>query len=80
MSKIEKMESILTKMDDLKNSQKSLIEKLGQIQVALFDMDSNELDAHIEKVVEAASNAYDEISEAIEEFEEKKNRLENENS
>lgn len=78
MSKIEKMESILTKMEDLKNSQQSLIEKVGQIQVELFDMESKDLDAHIEKVSEAASNAFDEISEAIEEFEEKKNRLENE--
>ena len=78
MSKIEKMESILTKMEDLKNSQQSLIEKVGQIQVELFDMESKDLDAHIEKVSKAASNAFDEISEAIEEFEEKKNRLENE--
>lgn len=77
MSKIEKMESILTKMEDLKNSQKSLIEKLGQIQVALFDIESKDLDAHIDKVVDAASNAYDEINEAIEEFEEKKDKLDN---
>ena len=74
--KLEVMKSVLSKMEDIKNSQQSLIEKLGQVEVALFDSQSEDMDKHLEKVHKAASDSFDEINVAIEEFEIKKNKLE----
>lgn len=75
-SKILKvMDSVLVKLEDAKNTQESLLEKLGYIEVELFDIQSKELDGEIEKIKSRASDAFDIINEAIENFEIKKTRL-----
>ena len=35
--KVEAMQDILTKLEDIKNSQESIVEKIGQVQVELFN-------------------------------------------
>lgn len=72
------MDSVLVKLEDVKNSQESLLEKLGYIEVELFDIQSKELDTEIEKIKSSASDAFETITEAIENFEIKKNKIENE--
>lgn len=77
--RIEKMNKVLVKMEDILNSQQSLIEKIGQVEVDLFDIKSDELDKELEKVMENASSSFDMIKDAIEAFEMKRNRIQNEN-
>lgn len=60
------------------NTQESLLEKLGYIEVELFDIQSKELDIEIEKIKSRASDAFDIIIEAIKNLEIKKNKIENE--
>ena len=76
--RLDVMNSVLVKMEDIKNTQKSLIGKVGQVEVALFDIKSETLDAELEKVMDNASKSYDIIKDAIEAFEMKRNRIENE--
>ncbi|WP_439128106.1 hypothetical protein [Polaribacter sp.] len=72
------MKAVLVKMEDIKNSQQSLIEKVGQVEVALFDIQSETLDKELHKVMSNASKSFDIIKDAIEAFEMKRNRIENE--
>ena len=78
--KLNVMESVLVKMEDIKNTQQSLIEKIGQVEVQLFDIKSDTLDKKLDDVMTNAAGSFDIISEAIEAFEMKKNRIENEAS
>lgn len=78
--RIKVMESVLVKMQDIKNSQQSLIEKIGQVEVELFDIKSETLDKKLDEVMTNAAGSFDIITEAIETFEMKKNRIENEAS
>nr|BFF35420.1 hypothetical protein BACT7_02820 [Tenacibaculum mesophilum] len=65
-------------MEDIKNTQKSLIEKIGVVEVQLFDIQSKDLDKELEKVMVRASDTLNIIKQATEAFEMKRNRLENE--
>lgn len=76
--KIETMNSVLVKMEDIKNSQQSLVEKIGVVEVELFDIKSPDIDKELDKVMTNASNSFTIINEAIEAFEMKRNRIENE--
>lgn len=76
--RLDTMQSVLVKMEDIKNSQQSLIEKVGQVEVALFDIQSETLDKELAKVMGNAGKSYDIIKDAIEAFEMKRNRIENE--
>ena len=69
--KLSIMESVLTKMEDLENSQQSLIGKIGQIEVELFDLNSPDLDKELAKVIDRASETLDMMVSAKIEFEAK---------
>ncbi|CAM1370285.1 conserved hypothetical protein [Tenacibaculum sediminilitoris] len=76
--RLNTMNAVLVKMEDIKNSQKSLIEKIGIVEVQLFDIQSKDLDKELEKVMVRASDTLKIIKQATEAFEMKRNRLENE--
>nr|BFF38617.1 hypothetical protein BACY1_04220 [Tenacibaculum mesophilum] len=76
--RLDTMNSVLVKMEDIKNTQKSLIEKIGLVEVQLFDIQSKDLDKELEKVMVRASDTLNIIKQATEAFEMKRNRLENE--
>ena len=73
--KLEIMKSVLNKLSDVHNTQQSLIEKLGLVQVELFDIQSPDLDKELEKVMDTASETIDIIKQAQENFEIKYNAL-----
>ncbi|MCK0202311.1 hypothetical protein MWN41_04655 [Ornithobacterium rhinotracheale] len=75
-NQVEVMKSVLNKLEDIKNTQQSLIEKVGQVEVDLFEIKSEQLDKRLEKVHQAAADSLDVITEAIEDFEIKKNQIE----
>ncbi|WP_428740775.1 hypothetical protein [Tenacibaculum sp.] len=76
--RLNTMNAVLVKMEDIKNTQKSLIEKIGVVEVQLFDIQSKDLDKELEKVMIRASDTLNIIKQATEAFEMKRNRLENE--
>ncbi|MDE1205901.1 hypothetical protein [Tenacibaculum larymnensis] len=76
--RLDTMNSVLVKMEDIKNTQKSLIEKIGMVEVQLFDIQSKDLDKELENVMVRASDTLKIIKQATEAFEMKRNRLENE--
>ena len=76
--RLNTMNAVLIKMEDIKNTQKSLIEKIGVVEVQLFDIQSKDLDKELEKVMVRASDTLNIIKQASEAFEMKRNRLENE--
>jgi esterase/lipase len=78
--KLSIMESVLTKMEDLENSQQSLIGKIGQIEVELFDLNSPDLDKELAKVIDRASETLDMIASAKVEFEAKHDAIVKKNS
>jgi len=76
--RLDTMNAVLVKMEDIKNTQKSLIEKIGVVEVQLFDIQSKDLDKELENVMVRASDTLNIIKQATEAFEMKRNRLENE--
>ncbi|MGG6231111.1 hypothetical protein [Tenacibaculum sp. SDUM215027] len=76
--RLDTMNAVLVKMEDIKNTQKSLIEKIGVVEVQLFDIQSKDLDKELENVMIRASDTLKIIKQATEAFEMKRNRLENE--
>ncbi|CAM1353291.1 MULTISPECIES: hypothetical protein [Tenacibaculum] len=76
--RLDTMNAVLVKMEDIKNTQKSLIEKIGVVEVQLFDIQSKDLDKELENVMVRASDTLKIIKQATEAFEMKRNRLENE--
>ncbi len=76
--KLSIMNSVLVKMEDIKNTQQSLIEKIGVLEVELFSIQSKELDKELDKVMQRASDSFDIIKDALETFEIKRNKIENE--
>ncbi|MCB0502606.1 MAG: hypothetical protein KDD32_07970 [Bacteroidetes bacterium] len=76
--KIETMNSVLVKMADIQNSQQSLIEKIARVEVDLFNINSKDLDAKLEQVMDHSNDSMDIIKEAIEAFEIKRNGIRNE--
>ena len=73
--KLELMKSVLVKMEDLENSQQSLISKIEQIEVQLFDLNSPDLDKELGKVIDRASQTLKIIEEARSNFQEKRDNL-----
>lgn len=76
--RLDTMNAVLVKMEDIKNTQKSLIEKIGVVEVQLLDIQSKDLDKELENVMVRASDTLKIIKQATEAFEMKRNRLENE--
>ncbi len=65
---IEKMNSIRTKLEDIHNSQKALIEKTGVAQLEVMDTPDAKLEELLGKVLANASANSDLIGEALEHY------------
>jgi hypothetical protein len=73
--KISRMDAVIVKMEDLENSQQSLIGKIGQIEVDLFEIQSPDLDKELAKVIDRASETLDIIVSAKTNFEGKRDAI-----
>lgn len=72
--KYNEMEAMLHKLEDIKNSQKSIIDKINHVITDLFQHPDKELEKAMEAAHERASENVDKIREAIEEYEIKFNK------
>ncbi|MDP2686621.1 MAG: hypothetical protein Q8O62_05335 [Aequorivita sp.] len=72
--KFNEMEKMLHKLEDIKNSQKSIIDKINYVITDLFQHPDKDLEKAMEAAHERASENVDKIREAIEEYEIKFNK------
>ena len=76
--KLDQMRAILNKLEDIKNSQQSIIDKINHVITDLFQHPDKDLEKAMEEAHQAASDDIDAITEIIEEYEIKINKLESE--
>ncbi len=74
-AKYNEMEAMLHKLEDVKNSQESIIDKINHVITDLFQHPDKGLEKAMESVHQKASDNVDKIREAIEEYEIKFNKL-----
>jgi uncharacterized coiled-coil protein SlyX len=76
--KFEQVHGILNKLEDIKNSQESIIDKINHVITDLFQHPDKKLEKAMEKAHQRASDNIDALREVIEDYEMKINKLENE--
>ncbi len=75
-AKYDEMEKMLHKLQDIKNSQESIIDKINHVITDLFQNPDKDLEKAMEDAHQKASDNVDKIAEATEEYEMKMNKLE----
>ncbi|MEM0518549.1 MULTISPECIES: hypothetical protein [Aequorivita] len=73
-SKYNEMQAMLHKLEDIKNSQKSIIDKINHVITDLFQHPDKDLEKAMEAAHERASINVEKIAAAIEEYEIKFNK------
>jgi len=73
-AKYDQMQAMLNKLEDIKNSQESIIDKINHVITDLFQDPDKDLEKVMETAHEKASANVEKISEAIEEYEIKFNK------
>lgn len=76
--KREQMQSVLNKLEDIKNSQESIIDKINHVITDLFQHPDKDLEKVMEEAHQKASDNVDNIREAMEDYEMKINKMESE--
>lgn len=76
--KLAQMRATLNKLEDIRNSQLSIIDKINHVITDMFAHPDKELEKAMETAHQNSSDSVDLISEAIEEFEMKINKSESE--
>lgn len=75
-TELDYKKDILRKLKDIKNSQESLIEKIGHVQVDLFNHPDKVLEEKLNHMNTDASKEFEFIDQVIEDYEMQINRLE----
>jgi ElaB/YqjD/DUF883 family membrane-anchored ribosome-binding protein len=66
--KFELMEKIVHELEDLKNSQQAIIQKLGKIEVDNFDLGNKRLESDLPDMHQRVSDNLDTIASILEDF------------
>ena len=75
--KLDHMRSTLNKLEDIKNTQSSIIDKINHVITDLFEHPDKNLEKVMEDAHQKASDNIDAVREAMEEYEMKINKMEN---
>lgn len=73
--KLEHMRRVLNKLEDIKNSQESCIDKINHVITDLFSQPDSKLEKVMEEAHQKASDNVDMVREAIEEYQIRVNKL-----
>lgn len=73
-AKYDQMQGMLNKLEDIKNSQESIIDKINHVITDLFQDPDSELEKAMEAAHQKASDNVEKISEAIEAYKIKFNK------
>lgn len=77
--KLDHMRSTLNKLEDIKNTQSSIIDKINHVITDLFQHPDKNLEKIMEDAHQKASDNIDAIREAMEDYEMAINKMENQN-
>ncbi len=75
--KLDHMRSTLNKLEDIKNTQSSIIDKINHVITDLFQHPDKNLEKVMEDAHQKASDNIDAIREAMDEYEMAINKMEN---
>ncbi|PTX42097.1 hypothetical protein C8P64_2513 [Christiangramia gaetbulicola] len=75
--KLDHMRSTLNRLEDIKNTQSSIIDKINHVITDLFQHPDKNLEKVMEDAHQKASDNIDAIREAMEEYEMAINKMEN---
>lgn len=75
--KLDYMRSTLNKLEDIKNTQSSIIDKINHVITDLFQHPDKNLEKVMEDAHQKASDNIDAVREAMEEYEMAINKMEN---
>lgn len=75
--KLDHMRSVLKRLEDIKNTQESIIDKINHVITDLFQHPDKDLEKIMEDAHQKASDNIDAIREAMEDYEMSINKLEN---
>ena len=73
-AKYDQMETMMNKLEDIKNSQESIIDKINHVITDLFQNPDKDLEKGMEKAHQKASENVDTIKELISNYEIKFNK------
>lgn len=73
-AKYNEMQAMLHKLEDIKNSQESILDKINHVITGLFENPDKDLEKTMEAAHEKASDNVQKITEAIEDYEIKFNK------
>ncbi|UJH91101.1 hypothetical protein LZ575_21025 [Antarcticibacterium sp. 1MA-6-2] len=76
--KLDQMRQIRNKLEDIKNSQESVIDKINHVITDLFQHPDADLEKAMEEAHQKSSDNVDAVREVIEDYDIKINKLENE--
>lgn len=71
LKKFELMEKIVRQMQDLKNSQQAIIEKVGKLEVDNFDLNDKNLARVLSDIHQRTADNFDSINELLNGFSDK---------
>lgn len=74
-AKYDQMQGMLNKLEDIKNSQESIIDKINHVITDLFQHPNPELEKAMDKAHQKSSDNVEGIKEAIEAYEMEFNKL-----
>ncbi len=74
--KLDQMRSTLSKLEDIKNSQESILDKINHVITDLFQHPDKDLEKAMEDAHQRASDNTEKINEAMEDYEMRINKLE----
>tara|TARA_R100000306_G_C4286542_1_gene97825 strand:+ start:159 stop:401 length:243 start_codon:yes stop_codon:yes gene_type:complete len=77
-AKYDQMQAMLNKLEDIKNSQESILDKINHVITDLFQHPDKALEKAMEEAHQKASDNVDRIREAMEEYQIKFNKLQQE--
>lgn len=75
LKKFELMEKITRELEDLKNSQTVIVQKIAKIEVDNFELSNKTLDRVLPEMHQNVSDNLDKIAEILESFEESKDEF-----
>lgn len=80
LEKFELMEKITRELEDLKNSQTAILQKIGKIEVENMELGNQALDRILPEMHQNVADNLDKITEIFQSFEETKNSYSKDNN
>jgi predicted rRNA methylase YqxC with S4 and FtsJ domains len=80
LKKFELMEKITHELEDLKNSQTAIVQKIGKIEIDNFDLNNKTLERVLPEMHQNVADNLDKIAEILEDFEIAKNNYGKDNN